>query len=77
MIATKPITNTEDTIDTRDILERINWLEPQEPELYEDDARELETLRHLMNKIYADYGEEIEGAYSLFATPTFLHMFKS
>ena len=51
MIATKPITNTEDTIDTRDILERINWLEPQEPELYEDETKELTTLKNLIEQL--------------------------
>lgn len=60
MIATNPISNTEDILDTRDILERINWLETDETELDELETEELEALRKLIEEVRQYSGEEPE-----------------
>ena len=44
---TKEITNSEDIIDSRDIEERIHYLETLEDEMNESDKAELETLKGL------------------------------
>jgi hypothetical protein len=60
MIATNPITNTEDYLDTRDILERINYLEINEFTLDESETEELETLKKLIEEVRLYSGDEPE-----------------
>ena len=55
MTGTEEITNSTDILDSRDILERINYLEIGEEDLDEVDKDELETLRKLIEDI-RDYG---------------------
>lgn len=65
MIATNPITNTEDYLDTCDILERIGWLEDivdagDEDELSDHELEELPTLRKLIEEVRYYSGERPE-----------------
>jgi hypothetical protein len=60
MVATNPIDNLEDYLDTCDILERINWLESDEHELEEDEAEELENLKKLIEEVRQYSGDAPE-----------------
>lgn len=66
MTATSPITNDQDIIDSRDVIERIEELESMQPESGEegsaewpesDDAAELESLRKLAEQA-SDYAAD-------------------
>jgi hypothetical protein len=71
MAATNPISNTEDYVDTRDILERIDYLELDEDEL-EEEAEELETLRKLIDEVRQYSGEEPEHGALLIRDTSFM-----
>jgi hypothetical protein len=60
MRITERITNTEDTLDTRDILERISWLDENETELDEDAVEELAVLQKLIEEVSYNTDEEPE-----------------
>lgn len=51
-MSSNPITNTEDTLYSLDILERIDWLEEaaSQGSLVEDEKRELETLKKVADQ---------------------------
>ena len=60
---TKPISNTEDYIDSRDIVERINYLEIGEPDV--DETEELESLRSLVEELKNCAGDSPEDGITL------------
>ncbi len=49
-----PIEPNSDTLDSRDIQERIDFLESMEDELDEDDKQELDMLRNFKSEVYDD-----------------------
>lgn len=55
----QPIDNTDDIIDSRDVIERIDELVNQDDELTEDEHDELVSLRALHDEA-ADYSEDWE-----------------
>ena len=60
-----PISNTQDIIDSRDILERIKELESLEDEIEEEDKEELTKLKALIEELRDSGGDSPEDGITL------------
>ena len=65
MLGLTEISNREDIIDSRSIIERIDHLEIDEPELDTEDTAELTLLRRLVEELRGYAGDRLEDGIDL------------